>query len=346
MENEIKTHIENPIIIKDMKKYLWNPENMKDLYETLTALPKEEFYDLHPEELRQVNILYSEMRQDRSKHDSDISWKLWNIVRLKLNIENTIGGLANAVGTLPVQEYFMGEDEENEKQIAFEKQIKKVFSNLVLQLNTHKKNITPDGVDHINHKVIERMRDIQRIDSHELAELLSYILQKQIYTENSEIDTALRWLMEIHGEDIDRPLLWGNSMPEEYTWLSLVFMKYGFGKIDIDEVLEGIDKNIKQNNETIQHSIKPFIPLYGRLRSVLEETKDEEETGEELIPFETPKSLKDIGTIDVKKIEEHAQKNKYLRTIRKCDKTLLTQKLQILRDICDLSNAEQKMIQE
>jgi hypothetical protein len=135
-------------------------------------------------------------------------------------------------------------------------------------------------------------------------------------------------------------------MPEEYTWLSLVFMKYGFGKIDIDEVLEGIDKNIKQNNETIQHSIKPFIPLYGRLRSVLEETKDEEETGEELIPFETPKSLKDIGTIDVKKIEEHAQKNKYLRTIRKCDKTLLTQKLQILRDICDLSNAEQKMIQE
>jgi hypothetical protein len=100
--------------------------------------------------------------------------------------------LANAVGTLPVQEYFMGEDEENEKQIAFEKQIKKVFSNLVLQLNTHKKNITPDGVDHINHKVIERMRDIQRIDSHELAELLSYILQKQIYTENSEIDTALR----------------------------------------------------------------------------------------------------------------------------------------------------------
>jgi hypothetical protein len=51
------------------------------------------------------------------------------------------------------------------------------------------------------------MRDIQRIDSHELAELLSFILQKQIYIGKDELDTALRELTEIHGEDIDRPLL-------------------------------------------------------------------------------------------------------------------------------------------
>jgi hypothetical protein len=80
---------------------------MKDLYDTLTALPKEEFYDLQPEELRQVNILYSEMRKDPNKHDNDTSWHLSSLMRLKLNVENIIGGLANAIGTLPVQEYFM-----------------------------------------------------------------------------------------------------------------------------------------------------------------------------------------------------------------------------------------------
>ena len=135
-------------------------------------------------------------------------------------------------------------------------------------------------------------------------------------------------------------------MPEDYTWLSLIFMKYGFGKTDIDELLENIDNIIKQNNETIQRLIKPFIPLYGRLRSVLEETKNEEEKSQDIVPFEGPKSLKEIGNIDVKKIEELAQKNKHLRILKNCDKTILEQKLQILRDICNLSNSGQKMIEE
>lgn len=95
----------------------------------------------------------------------------------------------------------------------------------------------------------------------------------------------------------------------------------------------------------MQRLIRPFIPLYGRLRSVLEETKDEEEISKDIVPFEGPKSLKEIGTIDVKKIEEIAQKNKYLRTLKNCDKSILEQKLQILRDICDLSNSGQKKIE-
>lgn len=135
-------------------------------------------------------------------------------------------------------------------------------------------------------------------------------------------------------------------MPEGYTWLSLVFMKYGFGKTNIDEFLKDIEKIIHQNNETIQRLIKPFIPLYGRLRSVLEETKNEEEKSQDIIPFQWPKDLKDIGKIDVEEIEKHAQKNKYLRILRNCDKTILEQKLQVFRDICDLSKSWQKMIEE
>ena len=347
MTGWLKTHSENPVIIKDMKKYLWNPENMKDLYDTLTALPKEEFFDLHPEELRQVNILYSEMRRDPNKHDSDISWHLSNLIRLKLNIENSIGNLVNIIEIIPTEKYFMGENWENEKQIIFVHKIKKIFSNLVSQLYIHKKQITPDEVEYINEKIFEKIKKQEEIHTSKLVELLSFFLQKQIYTGTDEVDTAIRELIEIHGRDINSILLWENNVLEtEYVRLSLVFMKYGLGKIDIDGFVKDIDKIINQNNEEIQRLIKPFIPLYGRLRSVLEETKIEEEKSQDIIPFQGPKDLKDIGKIDVEEIEKHAQKNKHLRILKNCDKTILEQKLQILRDICDLSNSGQKMIEE
>lgn len=51
-------------------------------------------------------------------------------------------------------------------------------------------------------------------------------------------------------------------------------MQYGYGHIDIDKLMELIGNIIKKNNETIQEALKDFIPLYERLRSVLEKTHE------------------------------------------------------------------------
>jgi hypothetical protein len=145
--------------------------------------------------------------------------------------------------------------------------------------------------------------------------------------------------MEIHGEDITRPLL--GEGPNENIWDSLLFMKYGFNEIDIGESQLGIRQIIARNNEKIQHSLKPFIPLYTFLRSALEETKEDSSSlSNNIIPCDEAIQVKDKDwTKKITEIQKYNQKNQHLRVLRDADPQELEKRLQVLRDICTFTGS-------
>jgi hypothetical protein len=104
--------------------------------------------------------------------------------------------------------------------------------------------------------------------------------------------------------------------------------------------LSGLARNLKKNNETIQESLKEFVPLYNRLHVILQKTNEDVVKDEQLVLVEdSDKSLtlniKD--KIDVKSIADYSYQNDCIKILLKTNKTLLAQKLKPLKEICDIS---------
>ncbi len=118
-------------------------------------------------------------------------------------------------------------------------------------------------------------------------------------------------------------------------------MQYGFGQISIDEMVDGFKEIIKRNNEFIQSSLQPFIPLYNWLRVVLQKTNDDEEISEQLVSANVSTDITEIkDDIDIKSIADYSYENNCLKVVLKTDKTVLEEKLRPLKKICDLSRMD------
>jgi hypothetical protein len=101
---------ETPHVLKDMKQYLRNPKTCEDLLKALQTLPKPEFFDLHEEEITQVNKLYRELEKGEKEKNNDIDTndvrrEIRELVRLKRNIQNILGKLSVAFQELPIENY-------------------------------------------------------------------------------------------------------------------------------------------------------------------------------------------------------------------------------------------------
>jgi hypothetical protein len=65
-------------------------------------------------------------------------------------------------------------------------------------------------------------------------------------------------------------------------------MQYGFGQINIDEVLSGLKLIGARNNAAIQDLLKDFIPLYSWLHAILQKTNEESIKDDQLVVVQNP----------------------------------------------------------
>jgi hypothetical protein len=207
MEDGIQTHVNIPKVLKNMQEYLGNPQTIKALYDALKAMPPEEFYDLHENELWEVYHMYMELGNifDLKTNNDHMRYEISKMIRLKENVGRVGADLLHALQSYPTENCFA--QSENEKQIVYEQQIKKIFENIIQYLAENKKRITIDGVDYLKRNVIERLQLVKKIEDDSLAKSITYLLKNHVFTGSENVDKALQHLMEIHGEDISRPLL-------------------------------------------------------------------------------------------------------------------------------------------
>ncbi|MCX6824712.1 MAG: hypothetical protein NTY80_00670 [candidate division SR1 bacterium] len=338
--NNIQAHVTNPQVLKDMPKYLGNPQTIKDLYEALNKMPREEFYDLHENELAGVFGLYMALN---TKFDSDINNDIMTnkvncMLRLRRDVEKMINELALALRSYEEPGYFT--EQEKDKKILFEKQIKYLFTNIFNCFISYKKRLTIDEIRSLKYDISNRsIGNIESISINSMTYIFSLLLQKHIYTGTESIDKALQHLMKISGENVTRSLFGGlENVSMEYISHGLLFIQYGFGQITIDAVLEGLQLIIKKNNEILQKYLESAIPLYTRLTEVLKKTNDDGGGNEELVILDPSASVVKVEKeLDIKTINELTLQNDCLKIILRTDKTVLEQKLQPLKDICDLS---------
>ena len=340
VNNSIQTHVTNPQILKDMPKYLGNPETIKDLYEALTKLPREEFYDLHENELAQVFGIYMNLNKkfDPDTNSDRMFHNVSNMLNLRRDVEKTIAELILALKNYEEPGYFTSQEEE--KKILFVKQIKWLFANIIQSFIGYKKRLTIYEIDDMRYYIWDtHHHNIGAVDIERMAYILSLLLQKHIYTWTENVDKALQHLTEISWESISRPLFWWlENVSMEYRWHRLSFMQYGFGQITLDGILEWLKAVIKKNNEIIKGYVERAIPLYTRLTEVLKKANDDGEKNEELVILDPSASVVKVEKeLDIKTINELTLQNDCLKIILRTDKTVLEQKLQPLKDICDLS---------
>lgn len=190
-----------------MQEYLKNPNTIKDLYKALTAMPREEFYDLHPEELGEVAHIYFELSKI-DKNNGALCHEISEMLRLKDDVERLFVSLYHALQEYPVADYF-SEDEKEKKDVS-QYQIKSMFRNIIHYLEKYKKHITTDGIYALQgsqESIIRHLELLKTLEDRSLAAIITYILQHHIYTGSDPLEKALQHLMEIHGEDVSRPLL-------------------------------------------------------------------------------------------------------------------------------------------
>lgn len=348
----VKTPGENPRVLRNMREYLKNPKTVKELYDVLLAMPREEFYDLHKEELGQVWQMEHELNawpyeNDRGRMCHEISCML----RLKDDIEKMWGILHNALTSLPMDSDHLFIKEEEEKAKQYDNKLRAVFANVLSYIGRYKKQLTIEDVYQIKEHVLGRFTIVNKVENNGITFLISRILQGHVYTGKDALDKALRHLMEIHGEDVARPLLWGNDISnlEGYSWDSLLFMRYGFWQITLEEVREGLKKIIKRNKESVNRLIEPAIPMYNWLRQVLEKINNEKEEETQIVLFEEEDEdgiQRMPEKIKIQDINNFVYDNECLKALLKADPEVLEEKLKPLKELCDLSKAQGNLLTE
>jgi hypothetical protein len=209
MEDGVQQYVNTAKVLKNMQKYLGNPQTIKELHNALKAMPSEEFYDLHEEELGEVFHMYMELgrKPDLETNDDRMRYKIGRMMDVKRDIEEITKRLFLALKDYSAPDYFT--EEEQDKKLLFEKQIKMLFANILECFDVYKKQISVDDIYKLKHDVMQRLNhvNVKTINNAEIAYVLSLLLQCHIYVGKDDIDKAFQHLMAIHGEDISKPLL-------------------------------------------------------------------------------------------------------------------------------------------
>ena len=134
--------------------------------------------------------------------------EIGNMLRLRRNVEAIGLSLCQALQEYPVEDYFS--KDESDKRTVFSQQMKSVFQNSIKYFDRYKKHVTTEdiyGLKESQNSPIERLKLLKEIQGNAIAKIITYILKNHVYVGVDEVDKSLQHLMEIHGEDIDRPLL-------------------------------------------------------------------------------------------------------------------------------------------
>ena len=325
---------EEPYIIKNMDKFLWDPKDLKELLDAIEKLPKEKFYDLHYKELNQIHFgLYLELSKNSSEYsraNDGIRSKLFKLFDFKENTIKILNILSIAIANLDT-EYF--DIKSWSEQEVFEKKSKIMFFKILHLFDQNKKIIDLDLLDIlVSDKYLWNIDQIGELRFDFFAKILKFILRSCIYNSSDKLDLALSNILKLHGEDISRPLLWWRDI-ENKTRNSILFTQYGFALIDIDQLIVWLKANLQTNKQQINNLIKPFLWIYDWLKIILEHTNSESSWANiGKIPFS-----KIPTNINTDQIDKLFKENTYLQTIINADRELLISKLEILRNIFDCS---------
>lgn len=121
-------------------------------------------------------------------------------------------------------------------------------------------------------------------------------------------------------------------------------MRYGFGQIDINELVAGMETIITRNNEFINELIEPFIPLYTYLRMVLEKTNAPKDEKTQIVPFGSIPDIDDMSDdIKIKDINNYVCENDCLKILITTDTSLLEEKLKPLKEICAIYKTQKTL---
>ena len=325
---------EEPYIIKDMDKFLWNPKDLKDLLNAIQKLSKEEFYDLHNQELNQIHfglcLELSKKPWDYSRNNDEIRSRLFQLFDFKENTNKIINSLSIAISDYNVEYTDILPDDQ---QKIFNKKSKIVFAKILNLFDKNKKTIDLDLLSSlVSDKYLWLLDEIGELRFDFFAKILKTTLRSSIYNSTDVLDLSLSNILEFHGEDISRPLLWWRDI-ENKTRNSILFTQYGFTLIDIDQLIVWLKVNLQANKQQINNLIKPFLWIYDWLRLIIEYTNSENSWANigKVPPSKIPTN------INTDQIDKLFKENTYLQTIINADRKLLISKLEILREVFDCS---------
>lgn len=121
-------------------------------------------------------------------------------------------------------------------------------------------------------------------------------------------------------------------------------MRYGFGQIDINELVAGIKRIIDRKNQEINELIEPFIPIYKYLHMVLKETNAPQEEHVQIVPFESEDIDELPDFVKIKDIRDCVYDNDCLKILLKTDRSILEEKLMPLKEICNIQKGKKTLL--